>query len=272
MTHDPNVPPTNAQPANAQPANVSRAMSLAQQLSHDTLNKIIQRFDLREVGDPFISLSSPMSPQPVGACRLFAAPPAGAERVRKIVYIGLTVPPIGLDSHMFFAFTPPESAVPHFTLDSVMAGPSFAFHLDLIPRVDLGANLDYMNEVFMPLTSSFDQAKKIEGLMPANLSPRQYALMSPWMLAYRATEAAYAQCAPHIEAYLQHWFGLVERGIQTPIALTPAQLAERDRANRYAIFNYDVDPVWRQIERLIGKDINLRLIEVLRNPQVESAP
>ncbi|WP_169239986.1 hypothetical protein [Candidatus Roseilinea sp. NK_OTU-006] len=249
-------------------------MTLAQQLSHNTLNKIVQRFALREIGDPFITLTSPMGPQPIGACRLFASAPEmadGAERVRKVVYIGITVPPpIGLDSHMFFAFTPPTSAVPHFTLDSVMAGPSFAFHLDLIPRVDLGANLAYMNEVFVPLTPTFDQAKKIAGLTPAHLLPRQYALMSPWMLAYRATEDAYAQCAPHIEAYMQHWFSLVEHGIQTPITMTPAQLAERDRANRDAIFSYEVDPVWSQIERLIGKAMNLRLIEVLRNPQVET--
>lgn len=249
-------------------------MSLAQRLSHETLDKIVRRFALREIGDPFISLTSPMAPQPVGACRLFASPPEsaadGSERVRKVVYIGITVPPIGLDSHMFFAFTPPESAVPHFTLDSVLAGPSFAFHLDLIPRVDLGANLAYMNEVFMPLTASFDQAKQIAGLAPASLSPRQYALMSPWMLAYRATEEAYAQCAPHIEAYLRHWFSLVENGIRAPIAMTPAQLAERDRANRHAIFSYEVDPVWSQIERLLGRAMNLRLIEVLRNPQVES--
>lgn len=251
-------------------------MSLAQRLSHETLNKIVQRFALREVGDPFISLTSPMSPQPIGACRVFAASPEaiarGAERVRKVVYVGITVPPIGLDSHMFFAFTPPERATPHFTLDSVMAGPSFAFHLDLIPRVDLGANLAYMNEVFMPLTANFDQAKKIEGLTPAHLSPRQYALMSPWMLAYRATEAAYASCALHIEAYLQHWFSLVENGIRTPIAWTPAQLAERDCANRHAIFSYEVDPVWNQIERLLGREMNLRLIEILRNQHVESTP
>lgn len=244
-------------------------MSLAQHLSHTTLDAIVERFALHEIGAPYLPLVGPMSPQPVGACRIFAPAPAGRDRLSKLVYIGITVPPIGLDSHMFFAFTPASSAVPHFTLDSVMAGPGFAFHLDLIPRVDLGANLAYMNEVFMPLTPTSDAAKKIEGLTPAHLSPRQYALMSPWMLAYRATEAAYAQCAPHIAAYLQHWFGLVERGIRTPLDATASQLAARDRANRDAIFSYEVDPVWSQIERLLGRETNLRLIAILRNQDVE---
>ena len=66
-----------------------------------------------------------MSPEPVGTVRLFSGGP-----IHKLVYIGLAVPMIGLDSHMVFAFTAPDSAVPHFTLDSVLAGPHFAFHLD----------------------------------------------------------------------------------------------------------------------------------------------
>lgn len=163
-------------------------MSLAKQLSHTTLNKIINRFGLTETGSPYLTLHSPMSPAPVGELRLFSG-----GRVHQLVYIGLSVPPIGLDSHMIFAFTPPDSPLPHFTLDSVLAGPHFAFHLDLIPRVDLGANLAYINELFEPLTPIFNATKTIEGLTPAHLSPRQYALMSPWMLAYRANESAFSQ-------------------------------------------------------------------------------
>jgi hypothetical protein len=92
-----------------------------------------------------------MSPVPVGLLRLF-----GGGQVHKMVYISLVVPPIGLDSHMIFAFTRPKSHIPHFTLDSVMAGPHFAFHLDLIPRAILGANLAYMNAVFDQLTPIFN--------------------------------------------------------------------------------------------------------------------
>lgn len=232
-------------------------MSLPAQLSLATLEKIQQRFELTEIGAPHITLTSPMSPAPVGALRLFQG-----EQVRKMVYIGLTVPPIGLDSHMIFAFTAPESPVPHFTLDSVLAGPYFAFHLDLIPRADLGANLPYLNAAFSPLTPIFEEAKKIEGLTPAQLGPVQYALMSPWMLAYRASESAFAQIQAPVDAYLEHWFGLVERGIP-PEATPSGDFAQRDRLNRAAIFDPSVDKVWAQVARLVGAEMSEKMRAIL---------
>ncbi len=236
-------------------------MSLAKSLSHNTLNTIVDRFGLAEEGSPYLTLHSPMSPAPVGELRLFSGGP-----VDRMVYIGLSVPPIGLDSHMIFAFTAPDSPLPHFTLDSVLAGPHFAFHLDLIPRVDLGANLAYINELFEPLTAVFDATKQIEGLTPAHLSPRQYALMSPWMLAYRANEAAFAQIDEQVSQFLNHWFAIVDRGIsaETLASLDNTNFSTRDQRNRAAIFNPEVDPVWSQVERLIGTEMGEQLREILR--------
>jgi hypothetical protein len=238
-------------------------MSLPQQLSLNTLEKIQTRCHMTEIGAPYISFSSPMSPVPVGALRLFRG-----ENVRKMVYIGLIVPSIGLDSHMIFAFTAPESPIPHFTLDSVLAGPHFAFHLDLIPRADLGANLTYMNAIFDALTPVFERARQIEGLTPAQLTPKQYALMSPWMLAYRANESAFERIQEPVNAYLEHWFHLVEHGL--PVEALPAgELAERDRLNRAAIFNPSVDKVWAQVERLVGVEMGERMRGILCNQGVE---
>ncbi len=239
-------------------------MSLPAQLSLGTLEKIESRFGLTEIGAPYMTLTSPMSPAPVGSLRLFRG-----EKVRKVVYIGLSVPPIGLDSHMIFAFTAPESPVPHFTLDSVLAGPYFAFHLDLIPRADLGANLAYLNAAFVPLTPVFEDAKKIEGLTPAQLGPLQYALMSPWMLAYRASESAFAQIHAPVNAYLEHWFGLVEHGIPAD-AIPAVDFAHRDRLNRAAIFDPSVDKVWAQVARLVGEETSEKMRGILINQRVES--
>lgn len=237
-------------------------MSLAQSLCHATRDQIQRRFDLGEIGSPYLTLTSPLSPAPVGAVRLYTGGP-----IRTMVYIGLSVPPIGLDSHMIFAFTKPDSLVPHFTLDSVLAGPHFAFHLDLIPRADLGANLAYVNEVFQPLTAHFEAGNALEGLTKAQLSPRQYALMSPWMFTHRATEAAFAQIEATVANYLSHWFALVEGGVKSEVVgLDPA---ERDRRNRAAIFNPEVDPVWAQVERLVGADVGARLRAILKNQDGE---
>ncbi len=241
-------------------------MSLPEQLSLTALDKIKSRFGLTETGSPFLTLTSAMSPAPVGSVRLFSG-----EKLHKLVYIGLVVPPIGLDSHMFFAFTKPESYIPHFTLDSVMAGPYFAFHLDLIPRADLGANLKYMNAAFDALTPIFDEAKKIEGLTAAQLGPKQYALMSPWMLAYRASESAFEQIQKPVNDYLEHWFNLVENGL--PADAVPAgdgkYFANRDQLNRNAIFDPEVDKVWAQVERLVGAETGAKLREILKNKSVE---
>ncbi len=238
-------------------------MSLPQQLSLNALEKIRTRCNMTEIGAPYISLSSPISPVPVGALRLFRG-----ENMRKMVYIGLIVPPIGLDSHMIFAFTAPESPIPHFTLDSVLAGPHFAFHLDLIPRADLGANLAYMNAVFDALTPVFEHAKQIEGLTPAQLTPKQYALMSPWMLAYRANESAFECIQEPVNAYLEHWFHLVENGLPAD-ALPNGNLVERDRLNRAAIFNPNVDKVWAQVERLLGAEMGERMRRILCSQSIE---
>lgn len=236
-------------------------MTLANTLCQNTLNTIIDRFGLTEQGQPHMNLLSPMSPAPVGQVRLFSGGP-----IHKMVYIGLTAPPIGLDSHMMFAFTAPDSPIPHFTLDSVKAGPHFAFHLDLIPRVDLGANLAYINETLQPLTEHFEAAKEIEGLTPAHLSPRQYAIMSPWMLANRATEEAFGNIKNAVNNYLTHWFGLVENGLSDGVMaeLTDVDLAKRDRRNRNALFNPDVDPVWSQVTRMVGAEVSEQMRELLR--------
>ncbi|MFO7540935.1 MAG: hypothetical protein R6X32_23075 [Chloroflexota bacterium] len=132
--------------------------------------------------------------------------------------------------------------------------------------MDLGANLAYINEVFEPLTAVFNATKQIEGLTPAHLSPRQYALMSPWMLAYRANEEAFAQIDEQVNQFLNHWFAIVEAGIsaETLDSLDNTNFATRDQRNRAAIFDPEVDPVWSQVERLIGAEMGEKLREMLR--------
>ncbi len=240
-------------------------MSLPSNLASQTLRRITDTYALKEVsgpeGGPHMTLRSQMSPEPVGTVRVFRGPPP-----QKVVAVSLVVPPIGLVSHMVFAFTPAESAIPHFTIDSVSTGAFYAFHLDLIPRADLAAYLPYMNATLFPLTAAFDDALKIPGLTPAMLAPRQRALMSPWMLAHRANAEAFAAVDVPVTAYLDHWMRLVDKGIspETTLGLTPAALAERDRLNRAALFNPETDPVWLQVDRLLGAETSLRIRDLLK--------
>jgi hypothetical protein len=243
------------------------SMSLPKALHEKVLNTIVERFnlveDLAEDGGPFLPLTShiPMHEGSVGHMRRFTGSP-----LFQVVTSSIVVPALQLDSHMVFAFTPSDSAIPHFTVDSVCAGEHHAFHLDLIPRMDLGSQLAYMNEVFLPLTESWERGSAIEGLSRAHLSPRQLGIMSPWMLANRATESAFVDIGSVVDDYLNHWFGLVEKGISSEAlyGLTASELIERDRRNKFAIFNADVDPVWQRIAPLVGSEAAEKQIETLR--------
>lgn len=231
--------------------------SLPGKLFEGTLQRLVDRLGLQEQtsadGGPYLPLVSqlPMVQGEVGNVRLFTGEP-----LFRVVTCSLAVEPIQLDSHMLFAFTPGDSAIPHFTLDSVKAGEHFAFHLDLIPRLDLGANLEYMDEVFGPLTEAWEAGSAIEGLSRAHLSPRQHAIMSPWMLANRASESAFTLIEDAVRAYQEHWFGLLERGVSAgALGDTSAeQLARRNLANKRIIFDPAVDPVWERITGMIGED------------------
>lgn len=245
--------------------------SLSQQLSDRTVEQIVARFDLKEVqgaeGGPWLPLHShaPMFKGAVGQVRVYQGAP-----LTQLLTCTITVPPIGLDSHMLFAFTDTEGAIPHFTVDSVRSGDGYAFHLDLIPRLDLAVSLAYMDAVFGPLTAAFKAHRELEGLSPAQLDPRQYAVMSPWMCVNRATESAFRATFATVQTYLDHWFALVEQGIaETALSgSTPQGRAERDAAHRGVIFNAEVDKVWHQITPLIGAEAVAKIIAQLRATRV----
>ena len=234
-------------------------MSLTGDLCTRTIDHIADALGLQEQqNDPLVSA---IDGSDVGAHRILEA-----DGVASIVYVGMTVEAFGLDSHMLFAFAPGDSAVPHFTLDAVLAGPYYAFHLDLIPRVDPGANLAYLDHCFVPLTEAHDAALELEGLTPAHLSPRQWQLMSAWMLAHRADESGFASIGPTVDAYRDHWLDLMANGVppEATGAATASTLAARDEANRAAIFSPEVDPVWERVDQLLGPDVSSRIQHSLR--------
>ncbi|MEU5882457.1 hypothetical protein [Spirillospora sp. NPDC047279] len=222
-------------------------MSLPKELCDRTLESLAD--DLRTVYAR--DLVSPMSPDPVG--RMTVSTGAG---LAKVVYVGLTVPRIGMDSHMVFAFTPAGSAVPHFTLDSVEANGYLAFHLDLVPRAELASHLPYLNAAFQPLTPVFEEASELFGASRAAISPRQYAMMSPWMLVHRADEERFRRVGGFADAYLGHWRALLDKGLPGEVLddLAGTDLAARDARNRAALFSREVDPVWANVARLLGDE------------------
>lgn len=246
------------------------SISPSKHLFDGALQTIRSALSLKETlsvdGGPWMTLMShaPFHQGQCGDARLFTG-----GSLFKLVTCSITAPAIGLDSHMLFAFTVSESAVPHFTVDSVQAGDHLAFHLDLIPRLDMATNLGYMDWAFGGLTETFSAAASIEGLSPAMISPRQRAVMSPWMLVHRATPEAFAQINPLVQTYARHWLELLSAGVPKNVLAgqTAATLGARDKANKAIIFDPDVDKVWNQIRGLIGHDA----VEGIRAALVETS-
>jgi hypothetical protein len=243
-------------------------------LCDQNVSTIATRLDLSETtaddGGPAMTLTSPMSSEPVGEMRRFER-----QGVATLVYVGIAVEAIGLDSHMLYAFTPAESAVPHFTLDSVQTqlpedaggGQIFAFHIDLNPRIDPGVNPEYLRHCYVPLDAARERGLAIDGVTAASLDPLQWQVMSAWMMANRATAQAFGQIGEVVAEYREHWFGLVEAGVPGSVlgGWDPERIAERDRASRDTIFSTEVDPVWNNISRLLGEEQATALRENVRD-------
>jgi hypothetical protein len=247
----------------------------AQKLSLAKLEQIKERLGLTELhgenGGPFRPITSVRDGSEIGLTRILV----GDGLVKKVVYHAITVDFIGLDSHMIFAFTDPESAIPHWTFDSVLNDPIYAFHLDMLPRADMASHRKYMDFVYEPLNDDFEGGKTHTGTSEAQLTPRQRSIMSQWMLAYRVTAEEYPHMEPYVQAYLNRWYDLLDNGIPQEVldTLKDTDLAARDAANRAIIFNREVDPVWNLIGPLVG-DVQSEMLraQLETNEVIQSIP
>jgi hypothetical protein len=225
-------------------------------LSERTRDLIVQRTGAVEVAGadgPALLAGDPASA--TGVMRVYRG--AADSPVEEVVWTALQVPARGVTTCMIFAFTRPESALPHFTLDcSDRGGDGHAFHLDLVPRVELATHLAYLDEVFDPLTPHYEAASALAGLSGTRTTRRQFAMMTPWMLVHMATPQAFAAIGDIVDAYLQHWLNLLASGLSAPVAASvgDTDLAARDAAFRANFFHPDVDPVWGRVEAMLGAD------------------
>lgn len=237
-------------------------MSLARALAQETLDALISRLSLREVGSPRLPLHGPDGAR-LGALRRFVGDAAS------VVTVSLAVPAFGLDSHMLLAATPAGSATPHFTLDAVQTGPGYACHVDLLPRVDLAVNLEYHDAVFGPLAAVHAGAVALPGLAAAAIPVRLRAVLPPWTLAYLADASAFERLGSAVRAYRERWLELCAVGLPGEVVagLCSVDLAQRDRRMRAALFDPATDPVWARIDRLVGPGPSAQIRRFLRGEE-----
>jgi hypothetical protein len=225
-------------------------MSLARQIVERSIDHLVSALGLEEIRHEqgiFKVLRSETMPDFNGKLRVFR----GTGSVERMVSTSLVMPARDHQTHMLFCFGAADTLLPHFTIDSSDQGQGlFAFHLDLIPRLELGAHLTHMRAVYGPLTDTFLLARSIAGLTPVNITPEQRSVMSPWMLVHGANEAAFARCEQEIMTpYREHFVELCKR-----LPAGPKPSLDRDRAVRAALFDPSVDPVWGRVDRMLGVD------------------
>jgi len=195
----------------------------------------------------------------------------------RIVDARLVVESSGIDSMMLHAFSDPATDLPHLTSDVAGVGSRWAFHVDLMPRVDLPGDLSTLEGLYEPLTPIYERAHSIPGSTPIPLPPRVRALSSAWIVgvSFDFTNAGGGRDAVQVmtdtfEAYVRTWLRCVDEGLPglgTPESyLRPHGEAARarDARQRFALFHPDSDPVWGLLDNLVGPTDAAAILELIR--------
>ena len=213
---------------------------------------------------PLFGVRAPLEGRRIGEFRIFTR-----DDGLRLVYSALSVEDFGMDTHQIYAFTPASSAVPHLFLDTAISpntDGTFHFGLDLVPRVDLGANLAYSEYVYGPLTAPRAEAIARPGVMPVgSLGPLQWSIRSPWMVAAIVDPRDLRSLTDVVDAYTARWTELVGEGLPPELVADTAEvdLARRDARNRAAIFSARTNPVWGLLDGLVGADSATRIRDLL---------
>ena len=264
----------------------------------ESLEQIVDHFHLDEVGSPYMELHAFADGMLDGG----AAPKLGDVRVwhpradtedsptvEKLVHLKFSVK--SLTSQWLFAFSSGNSLVPHFSLGLSTSGFSEAtcgasgVHVDLISKVPLSVSSseEYTQRCYHPLRAARDNILSTLSALPTHgsqleIDTMQKEVVSPYLLAVQIEEQLEGAAAPlvvgGVQAYLRHWTSL-HRSPQLQLgasgawfAGTAEELWRSDQAVRALLFSVETDPLWRFIDRVLGRPQGVALRELLRNRHV----
>jgi hypothetical protein len=196
--------------------------------------------------------------KPAGLLKVYR----GKAPVEYIITTSLYVEEMELESYMLMAFVEPGSAIPHFAFDAMTNSERGAFHVDYIPRLDLGTHPEYSKQVFEPLNDALDAIKANPDFAPGDGGRLLLSMLSPWTGLFQATPDKLAGGSALIDRYLQHWFGLIEKGVSS--STNSEGLADRDRRHRLALYNEENDMLWGLLKNLIGEKDRDLILSLLR--------
>jgi hypothetical protein len=182
----------------------------------------------------------------VGELRVYR----GRGRVQKVVSSRFALGTPAMDSHSVVVFTQPDCPVPHFGLDSVQLDTRVHLYVDLLPKLDLGVSLDYLDACYVPLSDTRRELEQDARFTPSVAPLRHRALLSPWHALYTLDPSELGAAEMYVERYLTHWASLLRS--DDPSLASQPQVAERDRRYRATLYSREVDPAWSMLDRVIG--------------------
>lgn len=239
-------------------------------LHEASVERVAARYGLQQ--RKTMPLNSSETGEPLGESTVSIGP-----EIDKVVSVDLQLPdhdqPFRL--HYYYAFARPTALVPHLAIEwtsIVRAGQNrVGLLLDLLPRIDLAVNLQYVDEVYGPLTAVLNEAFAIEGLEPERITPRRAICFSPWRLAVTGPIEAADALDGIVERYIDHWMSIISGGVGAsvdPVANDPTKLVQHDKFHRNALFEEASDPRWDRIYRLLGPNDAAELRMALRSQEV----
>ncbi len=177
----------------------------------------------------------------------------GAE-LDRLVIVDVAVKPLGLEWRGVYAFSPPDGVLPHLLLEAGRNGNEHFWRIDLLPRVELAAEPDWVDAVYEPLTISRHAVSAWPILRPVATGPRMGALLSPWCLSHSGPQVTASRLGPVIDIWVDQWFALAEVGLPAVEPGAIARLRMRDRLHKEGLFQARIDPIWAVLERAIGDE------------------
>ena len=245
-------------------------MSASQLLFEQVFKRFKQQLAVTELtadkGHCFQAFTHTETGKPAGMLKVYR----GKAPVEYIITSSLYVEEMGMESYMLMAFVDPGSAIPHFAFDAMTNSERGAFHVDFIPRLDLGTHPQYSKQVFEPLNDALDTLKADPDFSPGDGGRLLLSMLSPWTGLFQTTPDKLAGGAMLVDRYLQHWFTLIDQGVSTTV--DSEALANRDRLHRLALYNEENDMLWGLLKNLIGEKDRDLILSLLRGELRPSLP
>ena len=224
-----------------------------------------------------VELREERSGQPMGGYRTLVGSSLDKAVVVNLELEDEETPGVRNEIHSLYAFSLPSTLAPHLALEwGHIEGPEgedgrLSVFVDLLPRLDLAVNQDYIDELYEPLTPVLVEAWDIKGARSDRHLPRRIVAFSPWRFSASAPASEVDALLEVVDRYTDHWLATLSGGVGAsvdPLASDPSRLVQRDKYHREAMFDEKAMAHWSKFYQALSFNDAAELRHTLRSQQV----